>query len=46
MLERRDKYVNVCDTVKLLGGGEFFSAMAKNWKKRKTSNVFSSFFVC
>ena len=21
MLERRDKYVNVCDTVKLLGGG-------------------------
>ena len=25
---------------------DFFSAMAKNWKKRKTSNPFSSFIVC
>ena len=46
MLERRDKYFNVCDTSQSIGGGEFFSAMAKSWKKPKTSNVFSSFFVC
>ena len=25
---------------------EFFSAMSENWKKLKTSNVFSSFIVC
>ena len=46
MLERRDKYVNVCDTVKLIGGGGgFFSAMAKSWKKWNTSNVFLIFCV-
>ena len=40
----KDKYkgrVNVCDTVKLF----FFSAMAKSWKKLRTSNVVSPFIV-
>ena len=37
-------HVNLSDTVQLLQ--DFFSAMAENWMKLKTSNVFSSFIVC
>ena len=37
-------HVNVCKTVQL--SHNFFSAMAKSWKKPKTSIVFLSFIVC
>ena len=36
-------HVIVCDTVQLLR--DFFSAMAADWKKVNTSNVFSSFIM-
>ena len=34
MLERRDKYVNVCDTVKLLGGG-ILQCNGEKWEEAK-----------
>ena len=44
MLERRDKYVNVCDTIKLLGG--ILQCNGEKLEEGEDLKCVFSFFVC